>query len=142
MKWLRIILPIFLSVGMILCIGSVAYADAPPDEDSDTVIDIGIDGVLVVDIGVSGPAELNVEVEGPSEVHIDVSDEVKLNVQSSDNSQVFVDDQRLDNPAQKPDEPAQGSIVPVISGVFPAAGLLAFFLIRRRAKNKVNNEGR
>ena len=46
MKWLRIILPIFFSVGLILCIGSVAYAD--PGVDVDIVIvgddpDVGVD---------------------------------------------------------------------------------------------------
>lgn len=47
MKWLRIILPIFLSVGLILCIGSVAYAADPGlDVDIDIVgddADVGVD---------------------------------------------------------------------------------------------------
>ncbi|MBA7681102.1 hypothetical protein ES703_89430 [subsurface metagenome] len=46
MKWFRIILPIFLSVGMILCIGSVAYADPDLDVDIDIVgddADVGVD---------------------------------------------------------------------------------------------------
>lgn len=133
---------IFLVIAT-LTFSPVAYADDPPDEDSGTVVDIEVDGELEVDIGVSGPAELNVGVEGPSEVHIDAGDEVRVNVQASDESQVFLDGRSLDNPAQEPDEPAQGSVVPVVSGAFPAAGLLAFFLIRRRAKNKtrqLNNE--
>jgi len=142
MKWFRLLSVIFLMLAMLLFASPAVYADDPPDEDSDTVIDIGIDGELEVDIGVRGPAELNVGVEGPSEVHIDAGDEVSVNIEASDESQVFLDDHSLDNPAQKSDEPAQGSIVPVISGAFPAAGLLAFFLIRRRAQNKVNNEGR
>jgi len=129
-------------LAILLFASPVAYADDPPADDADTVVDVEVDGDLEIDIKVSGPAELNVGVEGPAEVHIDAGDEVRLNVQASDESQVFVDDHSLDSPAQKPDEPAQGSVVPVISGVFPAAGLLAFFLIRRRAKNKVNNERR
>lgn len=141
MKWFGLLLAMFLLVGMLLG-ATVAYADDPPDEDADTVVDVEVDGDLEIDIKVSGPTELNVGVEGPSEVHIDAGDEVDLNIEASDESQVFLDDQSLDNPAQKPDEPAQGSVVPVISGVFPAAGLLAFFLIRRRAKNKVKNERR
>jgi len=126
-------------LAMLLFASAVAYADDPPD-DPDTVVDVEVDGELEVDIGVSGPAELNVGVEGPSEVHIDAGDEVRVNVQASDESQVFLDDQSLDNPAQKPDEPAE-SVVPIISGVFPAAGLLAFFLIRRKAKNNINKRG-
>lgn len=46
MKWLRIILPIFFSVGLILCIGSVAYADPGLDVDIDIVgddADVGVD---------------------------------------------------------------------------------------------------
>ena len=142
MKWFGLLSVILLMLVTLLFASPVAYADAPPDDDADTVVDVEVGGELEVDIGVSGPAELNVGVEGPSEVHIDAGDEVELNVEASDESQVFVDDQRLDNPAQKPDEPAQGIVVPVISGVIPAAGLLAFFLIRRRAQSKVNNEGR
>lgn len=42
-KWLRIILPIFLIMGMLLCINSVAYAD-PGDEDSDLKVDITVSG--------------------------------------------------------------------------------------------------
>ena len=107
-----------------------------------TVFDIYITGDGEADINVSGPCEVNIRVEGPAKVYINAGDEVKLSVEASDESQVFLDDQSFDNTAQKPDEPAQGSVVPVISGVFPAAGLLAFFLIRRRAKNKVKNERR
>ena len=115
----------------------------PAHSEGGAVIDISISGDSEVQIVASGPCEVNVRVEGPSEVHIDAGDEVKLNVEASDESQVFVDDQSLDNPAQKPDEPTgyQESVVPVISGVFPAAGLLAFFLIRRRAKNNINKRG-
>ncbi len=142
MKWFSLLSVIFLMLATLLFASTVAYADDPPDEDSDMVIDIGIDGELEVDIGVSGPAELNVGVEGPSEVHIDAGDEVEVNVEASDESQVLLDDQNFDNTAQKPDEPTgyQESVVPVISGVFPAAGLLAFFLIRRRAKNNINKK--
>jgi hypothetical protein len=139
MKWFSLLSVVFLMLAMLLCASPVAYAHDPPDEDSDTVVDVEVDGDLEVDIGVSGPAELNVGVEGPSEVHIDAGDEVRVNVEASDESQVFIDEQSLDNPTQKP-EPAgyQESVVPIISGVFPAAGLLAFFLIRRRAKNNIN----
>ncbi|MBA7584051.1 hypothetical protein ES708_26003 [subsurface metagenome] len=111
-------------------------------DDPKTVIDIHITGHGEVDVEISGACMVNLKIEGPSEVHIDAGDEVDLNIEASDESQVFLDDQSLDNPAQKPDEPAQGSVVPVISGIFPAAGLLAFFLIRRRAQNKVKNERR
>lgn len=139
-------------------VGAQGAADAQMHfiADADTVFDICITGDGEADIDVSGPCEVNVRVEGPAKVNIDAGDEVRLNVEASDESQVFVDDQRLDNPAQKPeesqvsiddqkpDEPTgyQESVVPIISGVFPAAGLLAFFLIRRRAKNNINNEGR
>ncbi|HEY54746.1 MAG TPA: hypothetical protein G4N91_00470 [Dehalococcoidia bacterium] len=140
MKWFSLLSVIFMMLATLLFASPVAYADDPPDEDSDTVIDIGIDGDLEVDIEVRGPAELNVGVEGPSQVHIDAGDEVGVNIEASDESQVFLDDHSLDNPAQKPDEPAQGSVVPVISGVFPAAGLLAFLLIRRRAKNNIDKK--
>lgn len=142
MKWFSLLSVVLLMLAMLLFASPVAYADDPPD-DADTVVDVEVDGELEVDIGVSGPAELNVGVEGPSEVHIDAGDEVRVNVQASDESQVSIDDQSLDNPAH-PDEPAgyQESVVPIISGVFPAAALFAFFLIRRRAQNKVNNEGR
>ena len=114
------------------------------DNGNGAIIDISISGESEVDILAKGTCEVNLRVEGPSEVYIDAGDEVRLNVEASDESQVFLDDQSLDNPSQKPDEPAgyQESVMPVISGIFPAAGLLAFFLIRRRAKNKVNNEGR
>jgi hypothetical protein len=139
MKWFSLLSVVLLMLAMLLFASPVAYADDPPDEDSDTVVDVEVDGDLEVDIGVGGPAELNVGVEGPSQVHIDAGNEVRVNVQASDESQVFVDDQSLDNPAQ-PDEPEgyQESVVPIISGVFPAAGLFAFFLIRRRAKNNIN----
>jgi hypothetical protein len=145
MKWFSLLAVVLLMLAMFLFASPVAYADDPPDQDSDMVVDVEVDGELEVDIGVSGPAELNVGVEGPAEVHIDAGDEVKLNIEASDESQVSVDDQSLDNPALKPDEPAgyQESVVPVVSGLFPTAGLLAFFLIRRRAKNKtrrLNNE--
>jgi MYXO-CTERM domain-containing protein len=108
--------------------------------DADTVFDVCVIGDGEADIDVSGPCEVNVKVEGPAKVNIDASDEVKLNIEASDESQVFLDDHSLDNPAQKLDEPAgyHGSVVPVISGAFPAAGLLALFLIRRRAKNNIN----
>ena len=144
MKWFRLLSVVFLMLAMLLFASPVAYADDPPDEDSDTVVDVEVDGDLEVDIGVSGPAELNVGVEGPSEVHIDAGDEVKVNVEAGDESQVFVDDHSLDNTAQKPDEPTgyQESLVPVISGVFPVAGLFAFFLIRRRkAKRAESSQG-
>lgn len=168
MNWFRLLLAIFLMLAMLLFASPVAYADDPPDDDpdtavdietstglevdidvgdaSDTVIDIDVSGDFGVDIKATGPAELNVGVEGPSEVHIDASDEVELNVQASDESQVFIDDQSLDNPTQKPDEPAgyQESQdiddsplhrhVPIILGAFPVVGLLAFFLIKRKAK--------
>jgi len=140
MKWFGLLAVILLMLAMLLFASPIAYADDPPDEDADMKVDIEIDGDLEVDIGVSGPVELNVGVEGPSEVHIDAGDEVRVNIEASDESQVFLDDQRLDNPAQKSDEPAQGSVVPVISGAFPAAGLLAFFLIRRRAQNNINKK--
>lgn len=190
MNWFRLASIVFLMLAMLLLASPVVYADDPPDDDpdvevdietssglevdigvsgsSDAVIDIDVSGDFGVDIKATGPAELNVGVEGPSEVHIDAGDEVKLNVEASDESQVFVGDHSLDNPAQKPDEPAgyqeighndpsltyqeSGDVdehssrfdsLPIISGVFPAAGLLAFFLIRRKAKNKtrqLNNE--
>ena len=120
--------------------------------DADTVFDICITGDGEADIDVSGPCEMNIKVEGPSEVHIDAGDEVRLYVEASEESQVFIDDQSLDNPAQKPDEPQvsvddqkpdepmgyQQSVVPIISVVFPVAGLLTFFLIRRKAKNNID----
>lgn len=123
-------------LAMLLFASPIAYADDPPDDESNMKVDIGIGGDLEVDIGISGSAELNVGVEGPSRVHIDAGDEVELDVEASDESQVFIDDQNLDNNAQEPDE--QESVVPIISAVFPAAGLLAFFLFRRRAKNNTN----
>ena len=133
-----------VSDGSWIDVGTQGTADARMDftAAADTVMDIHITGDGEADIDVSGPCQVNVRVEGPSQVHINAGDEVRLSVEASDESQVFLDDHSLDNPAQKPDEPAQGSVVPVISGVFPAAGLLAFFLIRRRAKNKVKNERR
>jgi len=123
--------------------------------DADTVFDICITGDGEADIGVSGPCEVNLRVEGPSEVYIDAGDEVRLNVEASDESQVLVDDQGLDNPtqtnessetyqeSQDVDEHSSSfdSRLPIISGAFPAAGLLAFFLIRRRAKNNINKGG-
>ena len=129
------------TVAMFLSPDPVTYSDS---SGKGTVIDISISGESEVDIVARGTCELNVKVEGSAKVSIDAGDEVRLNVEASDESQVFLDDQSLDNPTQKPDEPAgyQESVVPVISGVFPAAGLFAFFLIRRRAKNKVNNERR
>ena len=116
-----------------------------------SVIDIAVRDDLRVDIAASGPCELNVRVDGPWQVYIDVDDEVRLDVEASDESQVFVDDQSLDNPAQNPDEPAGyqesgdvddhtfrlDSYLAIMCGILLAAGLLAFFLIRRRAKNKV-----
>ena len=128
--------------------GSHTVIQVGEKPNSYAVIDIGIDGHLGVDIAASGACELNVGVEGPWEVHIDAGNEVKLNVEASDESQVFVDDRNLDNPAQKPDESAGyqesedvgghssglNSRLPIISGAFLAVGLLAFFLIRRRAK--------
>ncbi len=48
MKWLRIILPIFLSVGMILCISSVAYADE--EDENITVVVVGDNPDVGVDI--------------------------------------------------------------------------------------------
>ena len=108
----------------------------PAYSEGGAVVDISISGDSEVEIVARGTCQVNVRVEGPSQVHIDAGDEVRVNVEASDESQVFVDDQSLDNPAQKPDEPSgyQESVVPIISGVFPAAGLFVFFLIRRRAK--------
>lgn len=130
--------------------------------DADTVFDIYITGDGEADIDVSGACELNIKVEGPSEVHIDAGDEVRLNVEASDESQVFVDDEKandnpgedsnldieasdasevfiddesLDNPSLKLDDDTSRLNSPaIISGVFAAAGLLAFFLVRRKAK--------
>ena len=142
MKWFSLLSVIFLMLATLLCSSPVAYADDPPDGDSEMVVNVEVDGELEVDIEVSGPAELNVGVEGPSQVHIDAGDEVEVNVEAGEESQVLLDDQSLDNTAQNPDEPVgyQEGIVPVMSGVFPAAGLLAFFLIRRRAKNNIDNK--
>lgn len=44
MKWLRIILPIFFLVGMLLGVSSVAYADDPPDGDPGIEVDITVMG--------------------------------------------------------------------------------------------------
>ena len=68
MKWLRIILPIFLSVGMILCIGSVAYAADPPDP--------GLDVDIVV---VGDNPDVGVDIYG-------------------DNAEVWINGQNLNNP--------------------------------------------
>ena len=54
MKWLRILLPIFLILGMLLCISPVAHADDGDD-----------DGGLNVDITVTGDnPDVNVDVPG------------------------------------------------------------------------------
>lgn len=127
MKWFGLLAVVF---AMLLFASAVVYADDPPDE-SDVKVDIGIDGDLEVQIKVSGPAEVNVGVEGPAEVHIDAGDEVRLSVQASDESQVFTD-----NPARSPDD-SSATYLPVVSG---AVGLCAFFLIRRRVKNKGDND--
>ncbi len=122
--------------------------------DADTVFDIYITGDGETDIDVSGPCQVNLRVEGPSEVHIDAGDEVRLNVEASEESQVFVDDETLDNPTQKPDEPTgyqesgevdehssrSDSRLAIVSGAFPVVGVLAFFLIRRRAKRNKTKE--
>lgn len=146
-------------LAVLLFASPVAYAGDPPDEDPDTVIEIGIDGELEVGIGVSGPAELDVGVEGPSEVHIDAGDEVELNVESSDESEVFIDNDKVNdnpgglNPHIEAGDPHQAWVsaqnvngatgdgrssmlnsLAIISGVFLGAGLLAFFLIRREVK--------
>ena len=92
-----------LAIAMLLSPSQVVHADDGDKGNSDTVIDIGIDGNLKVDIDASGPAELNVEAKGPAQVSIDAGDEVKLNVEASDESQVIIKGQGVDEPAGDPE---------------------------------------
>jgi len=55
MKWFRVLIAIFLLAGMLLCINSVAYADDPPDDDSNLKVDITV---------VGDNADVNVDVPG------------------------------------------------------------------------------
>ena len=57
MKWLRIILPILLIVGMLLCINSVAYAADPPDDG-------GLDVDIVI-VGDDADVELGIDGDNP-----------------------------------------------------------------------------
>ena len=102
MKWFRLLSIAFLMLAMLLLASPFAYADDPPDDDSDTVVDIGIRGDVAVDIKARGSGELNVGVEGPSQVYIDVDDEVRLDVEAGDESQVFVDDEKVNDPTGIP----------------------------------------
>jgi len=133
-------------------VGAHGTTDAHLDfaANAGTVFDIYITGDGEADIDVSGPCEVNVKVEGPAKVNIKAGDEVKLNVEGGDESQVSLDNQVLDNPAQKLDEPSAPhqesrevdqhssrlSSLAIISGAFPTAGLLAFFLVRRKRKER------
>lgn len=132
---IRIGLVLFLMVALFLCASPVVYADDPPDEDSDTVVDIEIDGDLKVDIDASGPAELNVGVEGPSKVKIDITDEVKLDVEASDELEVIVNEQELDEPLRSDGQ--SGKLVPIVAGAIPLIGLISFLVIRRKKSKRV-----
>ena len=112
----RIGLGVCLIVALFLS-ASPVYADDPPDEDSNTVVDVEVDGELKADIAVTGPAELNVEARGPSEVDINTDDQVDLNVEAIEPSEVTVNGKKL---------------VPIVAGAIPALGFLSFFLLRRR----------
>lgn len=114
----------------------------PAHSEGGAVIDISISGDSEVQIVASGPCEVNVRVEGPARVNINAGDEVRLNIEASDESQVFVDDQSPDEPSAIYQESQDvndhssrlDSRLAIISGAFPVVGLLAFFLIRRKAK--------
>jgi uncharacterized protein YciI len=90
MKWLRIILPIFLIMGMLLCFSSVAYADdpagdPPPEPPPDP------------------PPGLNVNVTvvgNNSEVGVDLyGDDNTANVEfHSENPTVYINGQNLNEP--------------------------------------------
>ena len=121
----------------------------PADNGNGAVIEISISGESEVDIVASGPCEVNLRVEGPSQVYIDAGDEVRLNIEASDESQVFIDDEKLDESLKLDDslsviyqesggvdEPSLDSHVAIMAGVFPVAGLFTLFLIRRKAKTK------
>ena len=93
MKWLRIILPIFLIMGMLFCINSVAYADpgdAPPEGDPG---DGGNPG--------DGSGYVNVTVVGNnSEVGVDLyGDDNTANVNfHSENPSVNINGRNLNDP--------------------------------------------
>jgi hypothetical protein len=170
MKWCRLLTVVSVMLVMLLSASPIARADNTPGDDPGIKVDIGVDGEVKVDISASGPAELNVEAKGPAQVSIDVGDEVKLNVEAADESHVLIDYQGIDNPVQ-PDEPARqpetGYDSPavdldnssselnnpitrlnnyaIILAVFPAVGLLAFYLISHsieHGKTKQSNERR
>lgn len=75
MKWLRIILPIFFSVGLILCISSVAYAADPLDVD---IVVVGDDPDVGVGIHGDDP-DVGVDIYG-------------------DNAEVWINGQNLNEP--------------------------------------------
>lgn len=66
MKWFRILLPILLIVGMLLCISPVAYAADPPDDEGGLNVDITVVGDNPdVDIDVQGEdAVVNLDTSG------------------------------------------------------------------------------
>jgi len=141
---------LILAMLTLALLSTAVYADDGDKHDSDTVIDIGVNGDVKVDIDASGPAELNVGVQGPSEVNIDAGDEVKLNVEASDEPQVFIKGQGIDEPAgyqesgennpsgdlhneslnlEEDDVWRWNPYVVIISAAFPVLGVLTFIII-------------
>jgi hypothetical protein len=92
MKWLRIILPIFLLVGMLLCINSVAYAD-PGDEQPEG--DPGDGG----NPGDGSGLNVNVTVVGDNpNVNMDVLGENSEVTVNTTGTEVWINGQNLNEP--------------------------------------------
>lgn len=136
--------------------------------NADLAIDIDVSGACEVNVRVEGPWEVHIDAGDEVRLNVDASDESQVfvddekvndnpgdapddpNVEASDASPFLVSDHNLngapgddlDNPSLIDDDTSRLNSLAIISGAFLGAGLLAFFLIRRRAQNKVNNEGR